>query len=161
MIRRYALIWMTLPALAGCADVARPRFLHPGSEQYQQGRAERFDPYPLPDVAPDIVGGRPMAYIKPAPWAERVQNETTYEERFHQVPPPGLYKPPRVNGRRQGVIYPVPAAQPLGVQPLMAPPGMQPQAVPPAYGQPPVVPLPQGTAPSFEPQAAQKWRAVG
>lgn len=161
MVRPSALILLTLTGLAGCADVARPRILHPGSEKYQQLRAEQFDPYPLPDVAPDIAGGRPMAFIKPAPWAERVQNETSYEERFHQPPPPGLYKPPRANTQRQGIIYPVPGAQPLGVQPLIVPPSTQPQAAPIGPGQAPVVPLPQGTGPPFEPQAAQKWRPVG
>jgi hypothetical protein len=123
--------------------------LHPGTEEYQQTRAERFDPYPLPDVAPNIVGGRPLQYIQPAAWAERVQDEMTFTERFHQAPPPGLYKPPRATGNRQGIIYPAPAAEPLGIGPLVVPsPGAQ----------PPVVPLPQGTAPPFVPQEARKWR---
>lgn len=152
MIRPSALVCVVLPVLTGCADFAAPRLLHPGSEEYQQTRAERFDPYPLPDVAPNIVGGRPLQYIQPAPWAERVQNDMTYLERFHQAPPPGLYKPPRATGNRQGIIYPVPGANSIGVPPLV---------VPPPEAQPSVVPLPAGTSPPFVPQEARKWRAAG
>ena len=137
MIRRPALLATALLALAGCADIAPPRIFHPGSEEYQQSRAERFDPYPLTDVAPEIVGGRPLQYIKPAPENERVQNELTFEERYHQPPRPGLYRPQRTPGNRQSVVYPVPGAQPLDVPPL----GVQ----------PPVVELPAGTAPPFAP----------
>ena len=149
MILRPALIWFALLGLTGCANVAVPRLLHPGTEEYQQTRAERFDPYPLPDVAPNIVGGRPLQYIQPASWAERVQDDMTFQERFHQVPPPGLYKPPRTSGNRQGIIYPVPGAPSLNVPPLV---------VPPAGAQRSVVPLPAGTAPPFVPQEARKWR---
>jgi hypothetical protein len=166
---RLAIWWLVVLAPAGCADVAVPRILHPGSEEYQQVRAEQFDPYPLPDVGPEIVGGRPLQYIKPAPWAERVQSDLTYVERFHQPAPPGLYKPSRATGSRQGIVYPVPGAQPLNVQPLVVPPAAAPATVPstvPSMAPPPaaapgVVPLPQGAAPPFEPQAAQKWRPVG
>ncbi len=137
MVRHPALLLIALFALAGCADLAPPRIFHPGSEEYQQNRAQRFDPYPLTDVAPDIVGGRPLQYIKPAPENERMQNDMTFEERYHQAPPPGLYRPPRTPGNRQGIVYPMPGAQPLGVQPF----GVQ----------PPIVELPAGTAPPFAP----------
>jgi hypothetical protein len=140
---RDALLWLAPLVLAGCADIAVPRILHPGSEEYQQSRAERFDPYPLPDVAPEIVGGRPLQYIKPAPWNERVQNDLSFEERFRQQPPPGMYKPPRASGTRRGIVYPMPGAEPLGVPPLVVPP--------PPGAQVPVVPLPQNTAPVFVP----------
>jgi hypothetical protein len=136
MIRRFAL-WLIAPlALAGCADIAPPRIFHPGSAEYQQNRAQTFDPYPLTDVAPEVVGGRPLQYIRPAPENERTQNEMTFEERYHQAPPPGTYRAPRLPGNRQPIVYPAPGP-PLVVQP----PGQQ----------PPVVPLPPGTAPPFVP----------
>jgi hypothetical protein len=152
MIRPSSLFWIALPLAAGCSNIAVPRLLHPGTEEYQQTRAEQFDPYPLPDVGPNIVGGRPLQYIQPAPWAERVQNDMTFTERFHQSPPPGLYKPPRTSGNRQGIIYPVPTAVPLGVEPLV---------VPPPGTEPSVVPLPPGAAPPFVPQEARNWRPAG
>ena len=137
MIRRHALLVVALLLPCGCADIAVPRLLHPGSEEYQQTRAERFDPYPEPDVAPEIVGGRPLQYLKPAPPAERMQNELTFEERFHAVPPPGMYRPPRGPGHRQAIVYPLP-----GTQPLAPPPGTT----------APVVELAPGVAPPFVPQ---------
>lgn len=48
---------------SGC--LAPPSFRHPGTAQYQQRRAERFDPYPETDAGPAIVGGRPRQYEKP------------------------------------------------------------------------------------------------
>ena len=34
----------------------------PGTMDVQQRRAIRLDPYPNPDIAPEIVGGRPRDY---------------------------------------------------------------------------------------------------
>jgi hypothetical protein len=150
MIYRLALIALAPLVATGCADVAFPRLLHPGSEEYQQVRAERFDPYPLNDVGPPIVGGRPMAYDVPSPWAERVQNNETYQERFHQPAPAGLYKP-SPGSTRQGVIYPAPVATPLEVAPLQAPTVTLPGTVLPPSGQ---------AAPPVNPQEARNWRAA-
>lgn len=50
---------------AGCADVARPSLFHPGPADYQQRRAERYDPYPEKDVGPPVVGARPREYENP------------------------------------------------------------------------------------------------
>src|SRR5689334_7216887 len=58
-------------AVCGCADVAPPRVFHPGTMEYQQGRAQRFDPYPMRDMAPDLGGGRPLQYDRPAPLTEQ------------------------------------------------------------------------------------------
>jgi hypothetical protein len=130
---RPALVAVVLLCAGGCADIAMPRLLHPGPEAYQQNRAERFDPYLMTDVAPEVVGGRPLQYIKPAPENERNQNEMTFEERYHQVPPPGMYRPPRSTGSRQGIIYSTPAVVPA-----------------PGTGAP-IVELPPGSAPPFSP----------
>ncbi len=150
MMQRTAFLWIVPLVTAGCADVAFPRLLHPGSEEYQQVRAERFDPYPLNDVGPPIVGGRPMAYDMPAPWAERVQNNETYQDRFRQPAPTGLYKASPA-ASRQGVVYPVPAAVPLEVGPLMAP------AVVPGTT---YIPPSAGMAPAYQPAEARNWRAA-
>lgn len=69
--------WILAGALAvvagGCAGTARPNWFHPGPAAYQQRRAERFDPYPEPDVAPEVVGGRPREFQKPASEPERAR----------------------------------------------------------------------------------------
>ena len=47
--------------LPGCclSPMTPPSILNPGSEQYQQRRAEKFDPYPDPNIGPPVAGGRP------------------------------------------------------------------------------------------------------
>jgi hypothetical protein len=77
----------------GC-NVAPPRLLHPGTAQYQRDRAEQFDPYPLPELGPPTEA-RPRGFLLPQPDNERVQNIETFQERYGQSPPPGIYRPPR------------------------------------------------------------------
>jgi hypothetical protein len=120
MFNRLAVFLVALAGLSGCAGTAMPRLRHPGSAEYQQGRAERFDPYPLPDVGPTIVGGRPLQFDHPAPENERAQNETSFMERYHQPPPPGLYKSQRPSAARQAITY-VPAPVAPGPPPPFMP----------------------------------------
>ena len=76
--------------------------------EYQQGRAQRFDPYPMRDMAPDLGGGRPLQYDRPAPLTEQMQDEVSFAERYHQAAPPGTYRPARSVGNRQSVVFPIP-----------------------------------------------------
>ncbi len=46
-----------------------------GSVDRQKARAVTFDPYPLNDIGPPIVGGRPRGFTNPLPEAQR--NELT------------------------------------------------------------------------------------
>jgi hypothetical protein len=107
-IRRQLLAVIALCA-CGCADVAPPRVFHPGTMEYQQGRAQRFDPYPMTDMGPDLGGGRPLQYTRPAPLTELMQDEVSFAERYRQPAPPGTYRPTRSVGNRQGVVFPIPA----------------------------------------------------
>ena len=50
-----------------------PNWGNPGSAQYQQSQAQRFDPYPENEPGPQIVGARPMEYDKPPAEVLRVQ----------------------------------------------------------------------------------------
>lgn len=59
--------------LAGCRGAGRPNWFHPGPAEYQQSRAQLFDPYPENEPGPRIVGGRPMEYDKPPAEVLRVQ----------------------------------------------------------------------------------------
>ncbi|MEN1680259.1 MAG: hypothetical protein AAGJ46_11760 [Planctomycetota bacterium] len=56
-------------AAAGCNPqfYRTPNFLHPGPAGPQQLDAIYHDPYPLDDVGPEIVGGRPRSYQRPVP----------------------------------------------------------------------------------------------
>jgi len=61
-----AFILLSLCALAaGCVNFGTPEPLNPGTSNYQQLRAGRFDPYPENDIGPEIVGSRPRDFQKP------------------------------------------------------------------------------------------------
>jgi hypothetical protein len=76
-------------ALAGC--VSPPNWWHPGPEAYQQRRAEKTDPYPAVDVGPEVVGGRPRTYDRPATEPKRIQ--TNNPRAAARVPPPWTVVP--------------------------------------------------------------------
>ncbi len=59
-------LFALLPLLAACsATVRKPQLQHPGPAGYQRNNAMQFDPYPLNDMGPEIVGGRPIDFQKP------------------------------------------------------------------------------------------------
>lgn len=59
-------------AACGCGPRFRlPSLFHPGPTGPQQYDAVYHDPYPLDDVAPEVVGGRPREYQKPVPQVTR------------------------------------------------------------------------------------------
>jgi hypothetical protein len=74
-----------LPILVGCKGT--PAGLSRwGGSQYGQGSVERqknravtFDPFPLNDIGPPVVGGRPREFANPLPEAQR--NELTARPR--------------------------------------------------------------------------------
>lgn len=51
--------------LLGCTGTGGPSWFRPGPAQYQQRKAERFDPYAQPDIGPDVTGARPREYDRP------------------------------------------------------------------------------------------------
>ncbi len=60
-------------AIGGCKGLKGPSWLHPGTAPYQQKQAERFDPYPDNQIAPEVVGGRPLEYTNPVPEPQRAR----------------------------------------------------------------------------------------
>jgi len=50
-----------------------------GSIERQKNRAVTFDPFPLNDIGPPVVGGRPREFANPLPEAQR--NELTARPR--------------------------------------------------------------------------------
>ena len=62
-----------ITGLAGCQGLAPPSVLHPGPAEYQQRRAQRFDPYPENEPGPEIVGARPLEYGKPPAEVQRAR----------------------------------------------------------------------------------------
>ena len=65
-VLRSGLLVVLLLSLSACSSAVRkPRLLHPGPTGYQRYNAEQFDPYPINDLGPEIVGGRPREFQKP------------------------------------------------------------------------------------------------
>ncbi len=66
-MRRPLSIALCIAALGCSPFTRRPNFLHPGPAGPQQVDAIYHDPYPLPDIGPSVVGGRPREYQQPVP----------------------------------------------------------------------------------------------
>jgi hypothetical protein len=105
---------------AGCTPEANryirfPNLLHPGWAGQQRAEAIEHDPYPLDDVGPEVVGGRPREYQRPLNEVERARLKAPPPialqpipvPSFSAGPPPVVTTPP---------IPSVPAA-PVQVQP--------------------------------------------
>jgi hypothetical protein len=63
---------MIVVSLSGCAS--RPGWGFPwgqGTTERQNARAVIHDPYPLNDIGPEVVGGRPRGYFNPQHEAKR------------------------------------------------------------------------------------------
>lgn len=129
---RWSQLLIALVCLCGCADMGKPRLFHPGSVEDQRRRFETFDPYPLPGIGPDVAGGRPMQFDRPAPENERVQNNASFMEKYRQPPPPGIFRGERTSSPRQQIIYtPAPLVTPTPGAPYALPPSQY--APPPAW----------------------------
>jgi hypothetical protein len=71
MLRLLSLIAALAPLAACSPTIHKPRLASPGPAPVQRYNATQFDPYPLPDMGPEIVGGRPIDYMVPVPEVER------------------------------------------------------------------------------------------
>lgn len=71
LVRSLALAAALVPLGACSPTIRKPQLLHPGPAPVQRNNATQFDPYPLPDMGPEIVGGRPIDYLVPVPEVKR------------------------------------------------------------------------------------------
>ncbi|MEM7473726.1 MAG: membrane or secreted protein [Planctomycetota bacterium] len=68
------IICLSLFSCAGCGQ--RPGWgfsWGQGTTERQKARATVHDPFPLNDIGPEVVGGRPREYFNPQPEAVRHQ----------------------------------------------------------------------------------------
>jgi hypothetical protein len=120
--------WLTIIALAaassGCTGLTRTyNYWQPGDARHQRSIAIAHDPYPLDDVGPEIIGGRPPSFDKSMPEVERAR----------------LFNPPRrplLPLFQPTVISPAPP--PAVTNPWPAPPPVQ--TVPAPYPPPAYLP---------------------
>jgi hypothetical protein len=71
-LRLVALAAVIAAGTFGCQG-APSTYVRPGPVEYQQARAQRFDPYPENDTGPPIVGGRPREFENPPPEVQRAR----------------------------------------------------------------------------------------
>jgi hypothetical protein len=98
MSPRLQIEWLLLTAalvfsVSGCtAEIHRyvrfPDIMHPGWANQQRIAAIEHDPYPLNDIGPDVVGGRPREYQQPVNEVERAQMHAPRPLPFQPVPVP-------------------------------------------------------------------------
>ena len=75
------LMLVLLLSCTGCANRAGWGFpWGQGTVDRQNSRAVVHDPFPLNDIGPEVVGGRPRGYLNPLPEAKR--NQITGEAQF-------------------------------------------------------------------------------
>lgn len=75
-MRRLLAISMLLLSTTACSStVFKPTLLHPGPAYFQRNNAMQFDPYPLNDLGPEIVGGRPIDFQKPVDEVTRARQQ--------------------------------------------------------------------------------------
>jgi len=64
-LRTLLLVAACAPLAACSSAVRKPALFGPGTAPMQRANAEVFDPYPDPEMGPDVVGSRPREYDKP------------------------------------------------------------------------------------------------
>jgi hypothetical protein len=129
MLTRARFQWLLLTAAAaagsvGCTPEAHryirfPNFVHPGWAHEQRGAAIEHDPYPLDDVGPEIVGGRPREYQRPLNEVERARMKAPPPIALQPIPVPSFpaAPPPVVTTPYPPAAVPAAPAVPVQVQP--------------------------------------------
>jgi hypothetical protein len=129
MSKRAAYQWPLFVVLAaasfiGCTSEAHryirfPDLAHPGWAQEQRNDAVAHDPYPLDDVGPEIVGGRPREYQRPLNEVERARMKARPPIALQPIPVPTLpaAPPPIVTMPNPPPAVPAIPAAPIQVQP--------------------------------------------
>ena len=88
------LLALLAPGLGCSPSVRMPRFGNPGHAAYQQHNAENYDPYPTPDLGPEVEGARPMSFTTPRPEVERARQYTNQRRQpqfIATAPQPSFY----------------------------------------------------------------------
>ena len=142
---------VSLAAATGCAyGTHYPKLRSPGPAKYQRANAEAYDPYPLPDLGPEIDGGRPREFGIPRNEVERAQDYSIVQAARRNMPTAPAVGVPLAGGS------PVPMTMPGTTAPPFSPttpavPSYTPSA--PVYTPPPTTGVPSyptiPTTPSY------------
>lgn len=90
-IHWFVLIGLATAASTGCSGLLRPyNYAQPGDARRQRSVAIAHDPYPLDDVGPEILGGRPLGFEKPL---AEVQRARLYNPPLEPLKPLPIFEP--------------------------------------------------------------------
>jgi hypothetical protein len=64
---------VTVMSLGGCQSSRYAERFGFGTMDKQKARAADFDPYPLNDIGPEVLGGRPRGFFDPTPEPKRAE----------------------------------------------------------------------------------------
>jgi hypothetical protein len=129
MLKRAQFQWLLFAAGAaagavGCTPEAHryirfPDLAHPGWAHEQRGEAIEHDPYPLDDMGPEVVGGRPREYQRPLNEVERARMKAPPPIALQPIPVPSFPSMPQpvVTTPYPPSAGPVSPAVPVQVQP--------------------------------------------
>ena len=89
---RNALLFLLCAAVLGSILGCGPRFglpalFDPGPAEVQQRRAQRWDPFPEPDIGPEVEGARPRDFQEPMSEAERSRQERPLWQKTGRLSP--------------------------------------------------------------------------
>jgi hypothetical protein len=151
---------MTAMGFAGCSPQAHryirfPNLANPGPAAAQRAEAIYHDPYPLNDIGPEVIGGRPPGFQQPLVQVERDRLVPVQPVLIQQAPMPGttVVAPPVVSSpfavappQPAAPLAPAPAAvtaaSPAAGPPIVTSPAPGATSValpsPPVYSVPPV-----------------------
>lgn len=79
-----ALLSTTLLGVCGCKSPSYSDRFGFGTIDRQKAKAADFDPYPLNDIGPSVVGGRPPGFFNPLPEPRR--NELQAQNKRYAYP---------------------------------------------------------------------------
>jgi hypothetical protein len=142
--------------LSGCNSpyMRFPNLQSPGPAGYQRAAAIEHDPYPLNDIGPEIVGGRPLAYQQPVPETVRTEMAARRPRVIQQIPVPSLPGQVTAAPVLPTTAAPYSVAQPIPQLPPPPPTAGVPFYRAPAASAPIATPPPVVTTP-YSPPAPQ------
>ena len=108
-LKKLVLLTAACASLPACSPTIRwPRLYGPGTANMQRHAAEVIDPYSLPDMGPEVVGGRPREFDKPR---DEVRRSRQYLESVGARPAQMVPAQPIPVGPPIAVGSPIPVGQ--------------------------------------------------
>jgi hypothetical protein len=103
---RIVLLLCCLTMTVGCGSAfGLPTLCEPQSASQKLARAKKFDPYPDPNIGPEMVGARPLGFMNPREEPD-VTKQSLPPSLFGYAPPAPPYAPPASYYPSSNVVAP-------------------------------------------------------